>query len=481
MLTRSESLLTRRSSRLVAVLTASVLFAVLCEPASALIQGGKGNKPVRDPGWPAGAEPIFNHPARVAWWEGPPFGGGRYHAECRGDTESFNKVLAQFAKLRVKNKRLVLHDGIGQSFWLNPNRKPENDPEARINWMFTVWIPDSWNHHRTAPADFNPTDPKDAKTGPPATIELYTGGAVRWAKLKVPKGITVVDNRLESHGFTPADGSVAEGAVLDNATNSPIAAIVRFEQVEVVDKGRRTYKTISKRTADKKGHWVVKNVPAGTQRVTLESDGYVPRIVGYFSSYDRPRWQSFDSGLSRAATVSGHVADSADKPLAGVEVKLHDVASGPDGRYESKLGYSTETDANGQFRIENVPAGTASIRVRKQGYCRPGLSPSIKTPSKDVALRMTKSARLEVTVEFSTTERPEEYIVNIEEEGGPKIGSWGGSAHIDKKNQKVFENIPPGTYFIEGHPNPTTESQRTDRVKVKLEGGKTHKVSLTAR
>ena len=72
---------------------------------------------------PEGAAAIFNHPGRVAWWEGPPFGGGQWHAECRGDAKALNAVLADFAKLDVKIKRVVVHDGTGHSFWLAPNQR----------------------------------------------------------------------------------------------------------------------------------------------------------------------------------------------------------------------------------------------------------------------------------------------------------------------------------------------------------------------
>src|SRR6185503_11107121 len=75
--------------------------------ASALIEGGEGNAPFPDPGWPQGAAAVFNVAARAAYWEGPPFGGGQSHAECRGDAKQFNAVLVDFAKIAAKKKRLI--------------------------------------------------------------------------------------------------------------------------------------------------------------------------------------------------------------------------------------------------------------------------------------------------------------------------------------------------------------------------------------
>lgn len=58
-------------------LTASLLLLSNIQFASALIIGGTGNKPVRDAGWPRGAVDVANLKTRIAWWEGPPFGGGQ--------------------------------------------------------------------------------------------------------------------------------------------------------------------------------------------------------------------------------------------------------------------------------------------------------------------------------------------------------------------------------------------------------------------
>src|SRR3954469_15152504 len=106
----------------VATLLVLALTAAAPAEASALIRGDVGNTPLPDPGWPAGAAALFNHPGRVAWWEGPPFGGGQWHAECRGDTGALSTVFVDFSRMDVKVKRVIVHDGTGHSFWLAPNR-----------------------------------------------------------------------------------------------------------------------------------------------------------------------------------------------------------------------------------------------------------------------------------------------------------------------------------------------------------------------
>jgi hypothetical protein len=465
-------------NRITTALLIAILTAVAPPEALALITGGEGNKPITDPGWPKGAAAIFNHTGRIAWWEGPPFGGGQWHAECRGDARALNAVLADFAKLDVKAKRIVVHDGTGHSFWLAPNDEPEKLAAAKIDWVFMVWQPAQWEHLRKLPADLNPTDPGDS--GPPSQIDVFTGG-LRWSDVTVPKGIEVVDQRLEAHGFTTADGVVIEGKVTDLSTKRPIAATIRLQRVEPQEKGGYLYPVAAETKTDAQGHWVLKKAPTGWVRVVVEADGFVPRVAGYARFDEQPRWQSYDCGLSRSAPVSGRVTDEAGNPLADAEVRLQDVVPESGGRYESPLEYKFKTDADGRFRAEQVPAGKATIWLSKPGYCRPGLGLPIATPKDDVELQMLKSAGVRVTVDFTGKERPDGYIVKIEPEGGEAIGKFGGSGNIDAGNQISFENLPPGRYALRGQPNPSSGDQRTEPVTVDLKGGQAAEVTLKAK
>jgi hypothetical protein len=467
-------------------ITLALLIALLTvytpPEAFALITGGEGNQPIPDPGWPTGAAALFNHPGRVAWWEGPPFGGGQWHAECRGDARALSAVLADFSRMDVQRKRVVVHDGTGHSFWLAPNREKEKLEAARIDWVFMVWQPANWEHLRKLPADFNPTDPADAS--PPAQLDVFTA-RINWADVAVPAGVEVVDQRLAAHGFTAADGVVLEGTVTDLATRQPIAAAITLQRVEPQQEGGYLYPVVIAVKAGAQGHWVLTKAPAGWFRVVVAADGFVPRVAGYARFDDQPRWHSYDCGLARPATVSGRVTDDADRPLEGVEVRLDNVqpesAPGGRGRYESPLEYTFTTDAEGRFRAEQVPRGTATIWVHKPGYCRPGLGLPIATPSDGVALQMIKSASLRVTVDFAGKERPAGYVVSIAPEGGEVVGSYGGSGNIDAGNQMTFAIVPPGRYVVRGRPNPGSDAEETGPVPVDLKGGQAAEITLKAK
>ena len=226
---------------------------------------------------------------------------------------------------------------------------------------------------------------------------------------------------------------------------------------------------------------MLKNAPVGWFRVVVEADEYVPRIVGYARFDDQPRWQSYDGRLSRSATVLGRVTDDTGEPLADVDVRLMNVTSAASGRYESPQEYVAQTNADGQFHLDQVPVGSATIRLRKTGYCRPGLGQPITTPAKDILLEMMPAACVSVTVDFAGSQRPQAYIVQMEPEGGAAVGKWSGSGNIDQQNRMSFKDVPPGRYVLTGRPNPGSDKEQTEPLTIDLIGGKAVEMTLHAR
>jgi hypothetical protein len=462
-----------------ATLLAAVV-AALGSPqdASALIEGGTGNKPLRDPGWPKGAAAIFNHKGRVAYWVGPPFGGGQWHSECRGDVKAVNAVLADFAKIDSKVRRVVLHDGVGYSHWLAPNREKDKLAAAKIDWRFMVWQPSNWERLRSLPPDLNPTGGKE--TSPPAVLDIYMAN-FKFSDLVIPRGLEFVDNRLEGHGFTTADGIVFTGTAMDVADNVRLEATVKVQRIENKD-GKYQYTTLTETKADPAGKWVIRKAPAGWVRVVVEAAGYAPRVVGYSKSENEPRLQKFECRLAKAAEVAGRVVDDEGKPLPDVSVRLSNFAPAKgEGRYDLADESDLKTDAEGRFRIAGAPIGKASVWIHKSGYVRPGLGPTIEIPAKEVSLTMGKSSTLTITVDFTGKTRPGGYVVNIEPEGGSKVGTHGGSGNIDPEGKISFKDFPPGKYVITGRPNPGSEKETTKPLTVELKSGVDQSVTIHAK
>jgi hypothetical protein len=464
------------------VLLASVLLLLICSEANALITGGEGNSPLPDPGWVKGGAEVFNHPTRIAWWEGPPFGGGQWHSEHRGTAEQFNEVLAKFAKLETKTKRLVVLDGAGTSFWLAPrlSSDPSKVPpllNLNVDWTFMVWVPQNFQRLAQLPAQLRAPAVDPEVKEPPAEITFYAGGSIDWKEVIVPKGIEVVDKRLEAHGFLLKDGQVLEGVLRDMATGKPLAGTIELQEVKPSDAGGYDYPSLKTVTTDDQGKWVVKNAPPTWFRVVGRAEGFAPRVATHLKVDDQPRWQEVNCTLAPHGNLEGQVVDSEGKPLEGVEVKVTSAMVG-DLVYQLAMDHETKTGADGKFAFAGLPQGKVDMSALRDGYIHIGLIEAKVVPSSNVVITLAKSGGLEVVVEFPENTIYQEYLVEVEPEGGHVAGSYGGSGQVDENNMFVIKNLPPGKYKVHGHPNPTTEAQRTKIQKIEVKPGETAKVTV---
>lgn len=444
----------------------------------ALITGGEGNQPLNDPGWPPGAAKVFNWPTRVAWWEGPPYGGGQWHAECKGDAQVVNEVLKAFQRIQTSKKRLIVRDGIGFSFWLDPNGERRADRSTKIDWEFTVWHPDGWQVQKRLPPRLSALS--DASEAAPIPEICIYCASVRWSEIQVPPGIEIVDQRLEAHGFKISDGRVIEGSIKDAASGQPLPATVRVESIQRKPGGGYEYQLEAETSANAQGRWFFKDFSDQWSRLIASIDGYAPRIICHVK-YDRqPGWERVDTLLAPAAQLSGRVIDQDGKPLKGVQIKLRDLSCDSASEYEIPESSEITSDSDGRFVLESLPQGTARLNGYLSGYHGPGLGLDVRIPGDDVQLPLYKAASLRVHVRFGQPRAGSGYIVHIAPEGGNKIGSWGGSANLDQHDSVHFQNVPPGRYLVYGRPNPGGAGQQTKDVLVTLEGGRETVIEITA-
>lgn len=456
----------RRLSRLNPIVMLLVVGS-LYGTAFALIEGGEGNTPLNDPGWPKGAAAIFNHPGRIAWWEGPPFGGGEWHSECKGDAAALNELLTLFAKIEGPKKRVVVLDGIGYSFWLDPNGTKRGDRKTKIDWSFTIWQADRWKMQQDLPPGMSAV-PKD-QTQPLTTITVHTA-SLKWSEVKVPEGIEVVDNRMEAHGFKLTDGRVIEGKVTDLA-GGPLQAKVRFEELVQKKSGGYDYPVVNSIETDTEGHWSIKNFGEKWCRIVVEREGHASRIAGHVR-YDRqPGWEFMATTLAPLGSLRGRVVDEQGKPLADVAVAMRDLVSADGRPYEVIEEVFQKTTAEGGFHFKNIPEGKARLTGHREDYFFPGLGQPVTIPDQSLELRMQQAASISVQVEFSRDRQKRQYIANLTPEGGEKVGSWSGSAVVNDKNRVAFTGMPPGRYLLKVHPNPSSEAERMQEQLIELKGG----------
>lgn len=110
-------------------------------------------------------------------------------------------------------------------------------------------------------------------------------------------------------------------------------------------------------TTDANGNYTITNVPVGTYSVTASKIGYQSVTqTGKTVSKNQTTTVNFTLTPTPTGTISGNVKNS-----SGVNLQGATVSTNPGD-------YSTTTDANGNYTIANVPAGTYSVTASKNGY-----------------------------------------------------------------------------------------------------------------
>ncbi|QDT52222.1 hypothetical protein Pan44_02310 [Caulifigura coniformis] len=445
--------------------------------AHALITGGEGNQPVRNrPDWPAGAADVANQQSRIAWWEGPPFGGGEWHFEYRGDADALNDALKRLAAIQGQRPRLIIRDGRATSFWLGIRADGKEPPV--MDWTFVVW--EAANYERlfgTNASRFMARSPNYGKPLPPPELTVYTGNGLDWSKVNVPEGIDVVDERLTAHGYRPEDGAVIEVSVRDLISGAPLkAAELVIERRPAVNPADLSELEVTRAESNAAGQITLKGLPRESLTLKIRRPGYVARTIDYTNT-EQNLWKRYDVELAEGHRVSGRVVDDQGKPVANVTVRLTEFLTpkGTPYAWLDSLSAAT-TDSEGRFVIEAVPAGSARYYAYSDQYVTVGLGEILETSDKSVTLKVSAAGQMKVTVKGAKGP----YIVNVAPEGGEKVGSWGGSSQLGEDGACRFTQIPPGRYVVHARPNPGTEAQRTKDVTVDIKPLKTVEVELKA-
>ncbi len=443
-----------------------IFCAALLTPltASALILTGRGNDPVRDPGWPDGALEVANLESRVGWWEGPPFGGGEWQFLYRGDTETFNQALGKFAAIRGPLLDLVIHDGPQETTFLKAEK--DSSADTRVDWTFTVWVPANWHHLYNNPKSvFGADRPQFRQPVDPPRLDVYIGGGqVDWAKVKVPDNVRVRDERASVAEVVPVGGAVVRVDAYDMATGKPAkearVIIARIDSYGAL----KAYMKVAEAVCGAAGHAEITKIPAGTYRVIVEVDGYATRMLDN-ERFGERTFKKFRVELARFATIRGTVMDSNGKPVEGVKVSASTVMA-LDGRGyampETPVGV---TDNKGIFVLTNLPNGFTQFHIYEEGYYFGDLFTIHDVPGTNVVLRLTSAGGLQITVRDKDGQRMSRFEgkpinVSVEPVEGSKVGSWGGGGTVKDDGTIEFKNMPPGQYRLTSRPNPANSNRK---------------------
>ena len=435
-----------RSLIMVRVVFSIAALCVLTTSPHADIMVVEGNKAANDQNWPQGTLPLANMEIRLGYWEGPPFGGGQYQFLYRGKTKQFAEALGHFGRIVAPRKELIIRDGKKY----NPFLKKEGDPEAhRIDWAFTVWNPENWYRLYNNPKTTFMADmvPQFRQSVDPPKLEVYLSGSIDWSKISVPKGITVIDQRLSKHGYKATDGAVVRANVFDMRSSKPI------ENAKLILEPREKGKPNIELKTDNIGRVELKQVPPGTYGIVFQANGYVPRRIGYEAVGKQTFLDYTEIQLVKGVRLKGQLTDDFGEPIEDVRVRIADYIAINGFGYQIAGNTEAKTKKDGTFEFPSLPPGYCHIRCYKQGFTQSDSAKLHQVPwREDIKIGMAQAGMLRVVVEDKDGNAPTgNYQVHIDPEDG---GRWGGGAKLNERGVKVFKNVPPGKYKVTARPNP---------------------------
>jgi len=498
--------MSRGTSKSLGLLAAAGFLCVGPTASLALIEVAKGNKPVKNLGWPTGTEAVANLPSRLGFTVGPPFGGGEYHFKyhCK-DTAEFSRALDKFGTIRApRTARQSLQSIGGQRSWIMDDKPlllvvhdwPKGRSERgavedgkRVDWTFTVWVARNFHRLFSHPKGTYGSDhPNYRQPVPPPRIDVYVGGEgpIEWDEVRVPSNVRVIDQR-RSAATASQDGGVVRGGVYDMATRQLIAGaeVTLSKRAE-----SRQWQDVRQIVTDDLGAFEMSAIAEGYYRVCVRKEGYAARLVAVFHNQTGHASLDLDALLSRAASLKGTATDEEGYPLNGVEVRTRAIL-GIDG-----LGYQCAdepravTDEQGRFELAPLPEGFVAIRGRSPGMHQIRIQPDedlLDVPAKRWPGRKDREVRIIMggtgdvcgkVLGMDGLPPTRKFIVQLMPEGGHKIGSWGGTARCRKGGHFEFNGVPPGKYELTARPNPGRTRDASAPQKITVEAGKACQVEI---
>jgi large repetitive protein len=250
-----------------------------------------------------------------------------------------------------------------------------------------------------------------SKTAAPKTVQLDPGGTAQ------------VDIDFISN-------TVIQGRIMRNGM--PISNA----QVMFIPRGG-TSQTTSSAPADTDGHYTLSGLDNGTYVVQVMD---MALLTPFSTQYEVRGSDTFDITI-KAVSVRGHVVDATDThPLNGANVEIRSTG-------QTALGSrAAQTDASGNFTIDNVAAGTYQVTADKSSYGHDARTITIGDAAPDdVQFQLSPSDG--ITIRAVDTRDNTALTVNVQrvvDAQGNDIPSQGGFG----SNEVVKLALSPGVYQV---------------------------------
>lgn len=209
---------------------------------------------------------------------------------------------------------------------------------------------------------------KNVSPGQVTVLASKTGFDSVSTKITVVKAQTSLTTIMMAPKDTSIYG-VIQGIITDGLTGQPLTGAAVY-----------TEPSTSSVVTDNTGKYIINDVLAGKYKVTVTKNGYTSASVSITVIAGKSTQANMEV-LSPTGRIKGQVTDAeTGSPLAGVNIKTNPGTS------------TVTTNANGEYEIPQVSAGTFTLTAEKTGYVSATASVAVKAgtiTTADIVMKRT--------------------------------------------------------------------------------------------
>ncbi len=241
----------------------------------------------------------------------------------------------------------------------------------------------------------------------------------------------------------PPGGRVI-GRVVDKATHAPVKS---FEagisgtrggggMVMVMPPSLQSF-------TSEDGSFVLENVPAGSQTLTVNAPGYVQTRVPNLSVENGKAVENIEVSMETGVRITGHVTGPDGAPVGSAVVRIDPMAGGRMMRGGGMSDPYTVTDPSGEYTLENVEPGEKSIVFSATGLISTTKSVTLSGDHAQVDAQLSSGVRVSGVVVNEGGSPVADAVVHT---SSASNAGFGRTAHTDAGGSFSFDGLAPGHY-----------------------------------
>lgn len=281
----------------------------------------------------------------------------------------------------------------------------------------------------------------------------------------VSAGKTVRDVRIQL-----GQSAALQGTVVAGGSGAPVEGA----RVDVSPYGSSG--DCGRAVTDGTGHFTVENLAPGSYDLVVTAPGFAPLTRRALTVAPGEHFP-IELKLIGTGTVEGEVQDGNGQPVAGAQV----VSANRWGSTTDSEPAEARTDEQGHYRLEDLPAGSVTVTVRRPGATL-GVSQLVDVPEGGTVpldFSLEDAGTVEGVVRAGHGSLPDEplAVLTFQREVGFRPSDY---RPIAVERGGTFRmSLPPGSYELRVRPLESYDWTHTEPTPVDVTAGETVRVELT--